>query len=73
VENGVEAVIGGLTDDHAHATRPGNHAVRRGPTPQPVFPERLRRDLSRKNEVSLLFDFRNVPSHWLFNVPRQSL
>ena len=27
VENGVEAVIGGLTDDHSYVTRPGNHAV----------------------------------------------
>ncbi|KAF8460984.1 hypothetical protein DFH94DRAFT_700137 [Russula ochroleuca] len=51
-----EAVIGGLTDDHTHATRPGSYSVQHGPTSQLTwsqltFLERLQHDPSCKNEM----------------------
>lgn len=51
-ENGAEPVIGGLTDEQAHATRPADYATQCGPITQPVYPAKLQRNLNRKNEVS---------------------
>lgn len=55
-ESDVESALGGLDDEDAEAERPSMYPVKRAATAKLEFPDNLKRDKRRRNEVSIQGD-----------------